>query len=61
LPQIAPYANYPLSHDDVFCTLLTAYELKSEVCHAELGWLAQNRELQEEQRKHLLPPKSMTH
>ena len=61
LPQIAQYADYPLSHDDVFCTLLTAYELKSEVCHAELGWLAQNRELQEEQRKHLLTSSLNTH
>ena len=58
LSQVRPYENYPLSHDDVFCTLLTAYELKSEVCHAEFGWLAQNRELQEEQRKHLLPAKT---
>jgi len=56
LAQVRSYENYPLSHDDVFCTLLTAYEIKSEVCHAEFGWLAQNRELQEEQRKHLLPP-----
>jgi len=61
LPQISQYADYPLSHDDVFCTLLTAYELKSEVCHAEFGWLAQNRELQEEQRKHLLPRQASTH
>lgn len=57
LPQVKSYENYPLSHDDVFCTLLTAYELKSEVCHAEFGWLAQNRELIEEQAKHLLPAK----
>ncbi len=55
LSQVTPYENYPLSHDDVFCTLLTAYELKSEVCHAEFSWLAQNRELIEEQRKHLIP------
>lgn len=61
LPQISQYADYPLSHDDVFCTLLTAYELKSEVCHAEFGWLGQNRELQEEQRKHLLPKPANTH
>lgn len=58
LSQVRPYENYPLSHDDVFCTLLTAYELKSETCHAEFGWLAQNRELQEEQRKHLHPTKA---
>lgn len=51
LSQIAPYADYPLSHDDLFCTLLTAYELKAEVCHGEFGWLAQNRELQAEQQQ----------
>ena len=61
LAQIKPYESYPLSHDDVFCTLLTAYELRSEVCHAEFGWLAQNRELLEEQRKHLLPPKALSY
>lgn len=61
LPQIAQYADYPLSHDDVFCTLLTSYEIKSEACHAEFGWLLQNRELQEEQRKHLLTPTVNTH
>ena len=48
--QIAPYADYPLSHDDLFCTLLTAYELKAEACHAEFAWLAQNRELKAEQQ-----------
>lgn len=53
--QIAPYENYPLSHDDVFCSLLTAYELKSETCHSQFSWLAQNRELIEEQRQHLHP------
>lgn len=61
LPQIKPYENYALSHDDVFCTLLTAYELKSQICHAEFGWLAQNRELQEEQRRHLHPIKASAH
>jgi lipid A ethanolaminephosphotransferase len=61
LSQVRPYENYPLSHDDVFCTLLTAYELKSETCHAEFGWLAQNRELQEEQRQHLHPLKTTPH
>lgn len=49
ISQIQPYVDYQLSHDDVFCTLLTAYELKSEVCHAEFSWLMQNREIIEEQ------------
>ena len=52
LGQIQPYANYPLSHDDLFCTLLTAYELKSDVCHAQYGWLMQNRDI----RSHLHLP-----
>ena len=43
--QIRPYSNYPLSHDDVFCTLLTAYELKSETCHSHYSWLIANHEV----------------
>jgi lipid A ethanolaminephosphotransferase len=57
LPQIAQYEEYPLSQDDVFCTLLTAFELKSKICHAEYSWLAQNRELQKDHSLHLLPPR----
>lgn len=52
--QVAPYEQFPLSHDDVFCSLLTAYEVKSAACHAQFSWLAHNRELIEEQRPHLL-------
>lgn len=55
--QISPYADYPLSHDDLFCSLLTAYELKSEVCHAEFSWLAQNRTLQQQAIEQLRKPK----
>lgn len=47
ISQVKPYVDYPLSHDDLFCTLLTAYELQSnQACHAKIGWLAQNRDLQ---------------
>lgn len=46
LDQVKPYANYPLSHDDVFCTILTAFELKSHTCDAKAGWLMQNLDIQ---------------
>lgn len=46
LDQIKPHANYPLSHDDLFCTLLTAYEVKSNTCHAKYNWLMQNLDIQ---------------
>ena len=42
ISQVQPYQNYPLSHDDLFCTLLTAYELKSESCHSHYNWLMAN-------------------
>lgn len=45
IKQVQPYKNYPLSHDDLFCTLLTAYELKSETCQSHYGWLIANREV----------------
>jgi lipid A ethanolaminephosphotransferase len=46
ISQLQPYADYPLSHDDVFCTLLTAFELKSQTCNAKIPWLMQNLDLQ---------------
>lgn len=45
LSQVQPYKASPLSHDDLFCTLLTAYELKSEVCHAKFNWLYANADV----------------
>lgn len=45
ISQIKPYQNYPLSHDDLFCTLLTAYELKSETCHSRFNWLLANSDV----------------
>ncbi|MGQ2965132.1 phosphoethanolamine transferase [Methylophilus sp.] len=51
--QIRPYHDYPLSHDDLFCTLLTAYELKSDTCHSHYNWLIANPEVRAELK---LPP-----
>ena len=46
LDQVKPYENYALSHDDVFCTILTAFELKSQTCNAKVDWLMQNLDIQ---------------
>lgn len=51
--QVQPYKDYPLSHDDLFCTLLTAYELKSGTCHSHYNWLVANRDVRAELK---LPP-----
>lgn len=53
ISQVQPYHNYPLSHDDLFCTLLTAYELKSDTCHSHYNWLVANPEVRAELK---LPP-----
>lgn len=46
LDQLRPYQDTPLSHDDVFCTLLVAYELDSKTCSAKHDVLMQNRDIQ---------------
>lgn len=43
LDQLMPYKDYPLSHDDVFCTLLAAFELNSKMCEAKKEMLMQNQ------------------
>ncbi len=45
LDQLMPYKDYPLSHDDVFCALLVAFELDSKTCEAKRDWLMQNLEI----------------
>lgn len=46
IDQLKPYQNYALSHDDLFCTLLTAYELESkQQCPAEHKILMQNLQI----------------
>jgi lipid A ethanolaminephosphotransferase len=42
LSQVMPYKDYPLSHDDLFCTLLVAYELDSKTCEAKKEMLMEN-------------------
>jgi lipid A ethanolaminephosphotransferase len=37
--QVESYRDYPLSHDDLFCTLLTAYDIQTSVCPAQATWL----------------------
>jgi lipid A ethanolaminephosphotransferase len=46
MDQIKPYTHYPLSHDDVFCTLMVAYELDTKMCEAKKNILLQNHHLQ---------------
>lgn len=42
LDQLKPYKDYPLSHDDLFCTLLVAFELDSKMCEVKQNVLMQN-------------------
>ncbi|HEY0561837.1 MAG TPA: sulfatase-like hydrolase/transferase, partial [Methylophilus sp.] len=46
LDQLKPYQNAALSHDDLFCSLLTAYELSASTCAAKKGMLMQNLDIQ---------------
>ena len=42
--QAKPFKDYPLSHDDVFCTLLVAFELQSKTCKSKQPMLMQNND-----------------
>ena len=56
LTDIKPYKNYPLSHDDLFCTLLATYEIDSHECKNAQQLLSKNSNLvtakNEAQRRH---------
>ncbi len=41
--QLMPYKDYPLSHDDVFCSLLVAFEIDAKMCAAQKDMLMQNQ------------------
>jgi len=40
--MIKPYENAPLSHDDLFCALLIAFEMKTKTCDTKNDWLFKN-------------------
>jgi len=41
--QLLPYKDYALSHDDVFCSLLVAFEIDTKMCAAKKEMLMQNQ------------------
>lgn len=45
LDDIKPYNDYLISHDDLFCTILIAYELDSGMCASKNSILVRNRNL----------------
>lgn len=45
IDQAKPFKDYPLSHDDVFCTLLVAFEMQSKTCESKQQILMQNNDL----------------
>jgi lipid A ethanolaminephosphotransferase len=45
LSDLQPYRDTQISHDDLFCSLLITYELKSDTCKALNPGLLLNREL----------------
>ncbi len=40
--QLMPYKDYALSHDDLFCSLLVAFEVDSKTCDAKREMLMEN-------------------
>ena len=51
LNQVQPYQNYPLSHDDLFCSILVGYELSSASCEAKDKMLMENLDIQANMKK----------
>jgi len=45
LSQLMPYKDYPLSHDDLFCSLLIGFELDSQTCVAKKKILLENLDI----------------
>jgi len=45
LSDIEFYEKYPLSHDDLFCTLLASYEVDTHMCKNEHEMLSHNKNL----------------
>ena len=45
LNQVKPYQDYPLSHDDLFCTLLIGFELDTHSCETKRRMLMENMDV----------------
>jgi lipid A ethanolaminephosphotransferase len=45
LNQVKPYQDAVLSHDDLFCTLLVAFELSAETCAVKKEMLMENLDI----------------
>ena len=44
--QVTPYKDYPISHDDLFCSILIAYELGTSTCYEKQQMLMENIDIQ---------------
>lgn len=45
IDQAKPFKDYALSHDDVFCSLLVAFELQTKACESKYEMLMQNNDI----------------
>ena len=45
LNQVKPYQDYPLSHDDLFCTLLIGFESDTHSCETKRRMLMENMDV----------------
>lgn len=45
LNQVKPYQDHPLSHDDLFCTILVTFELGAGMCEAKKEMLMENLDI----------------
>ena len=45
IDQAKPYKDFALSHDDLFCTLLVAFELQTKTCESKYEMLMQNNDI----------------
>jgi lipid A ethanolaminephosphotransferase len=46
--QVKPYIDYPLSHDDVFCSLMVAYEMETKTCESKRAILMESLDLKKD-------------
>lgn len=46
LEMIKPYHHIALSHDDLYCSLLIAFEVKTQTCEVKNYWLNHNPEIE---------------